>query len=133
MRRSSSLEFPADAENVRTGQGLIRTSGQRILCLDDDGGCRAHRSNPGDGARPTNHYSASTLRTRLRPISNLALRTFGGDVVPHVLIDAQIRDIQESGRISGHDLEQWPDRAPDDAPGRAQLACQASHGGVLAA
>ena len=51
--------------------------------------------------------------------------------MPHVLIDAQGRDVLEPGLIRGHRLEQRLDRPPDGVPGRAELAGQATHRGVL--
>jgi len=57
----------------------------------------------------------------------------GRDVVPDVLVDPQCGDVLEPGLVCGHRLEQRLDRAPHGAPGRAELAGEAGHRGVLAA
>ena len=73
----------------------------------------------------------------LRPASTIGDRELA-DVVPHVLIDAELIDAEaldagEPGFIVGHDLQQRLDAGPHRVPGRPQLPGDSADGGVFAA
>jgi len=56
----------------------------------------------------------------------------GGYVVPDVLIHAKDGHTVEPGLIGRQRLEEWLDRGPDGAPGRAELPGEPLHARVLA-